>query len=486
MIDENKLKETSVLSDQCTLTNNPYLSVGELSAAVKRTIEGTFEYVRVRGEISQPRTPGSGHIYFTLKDDKNALSGVIWRGVAAGLQVHPEEGLDVICTGKMTTFGGQSKYQLVVSDFEIAGEGALLKQLEDRRRKLASEGLFDNAHKKPLPAMPLVIGVVTSPTGAVIRDILHRIRDRFGVHVLVWGVNVQGAGAADQIAVAINGFNNLPDGGVVPRPDLLIVARGGGSLEDLWCFNEEVVVRAAAKSSIPLISAVGHETDTTLIDYASDMRAPTPTAAAELATPVAGELAARLSEIDARLRRAITRQLDNSEQMVRAIMRGLLHPAEQIARQTQSLDIALAGLDASMIRLIDIHDKELARLTYRMVSPEQRLSEVKQRLGAINERLESLMDRRCERAEERLLQASRLLSANSFERVLERGFALITDDGGQAIKRSAEVGLGAQVTVKFADASRTAKLDSFHQTTSKSETPKRSPTLKSTTQEELF
>ena len=476
----------SVSADQSALSNNPYLLVGELSAAVKRTIEGTFDYVRVRGEISQPRTPGSGHVYFTLKDDKNALSGVIWRGVAAGLQVHPEEGLDVICTGKMTTFGGQSKYQLVVSEIEIAGEGVLLKQLEERRRKLASEGLFDNARKKPLPAMPSLIGVITSPTGAVIRDILHRIRDRFGVHVVVWGVNVQGVGAADQIASAINGFNNFQNGDVVPRPDLLIVARGGGSLEDLWCFNEEVVVRAAANSSIPLISAVGHETDTTLIDYASDMRAPTPTAAAEMATPVAGELAARLSEIDARLRRSITRQLDNAEQMVRAIMRGLLHPAEQIARQTQSLDIALAGLDGSMMRLIDIHDKKLARLTDRMVSPEQRLSGVTQRVSVINERLHSLMERRYERAEERLLQASRLLSANSFERVLERGFALITDEGGKAIKRSADAAPRAQVTVRFADASRTAILDSSHQTASKSETPKKSSKPKSTPQEELF
>ena len=486
MIDENEFRETVVSAEQITLTNNPYLSVGELSAAVKRTIEGSFDYVRVRGEISQPRTPGSGHVYFTLKDDKNALSGVIWRGVAAGLKVHPDEGLDVICTGKMTTFGGQSKYQLVVSDIEIAGEGALLKQLEERRRKLASEGLFDNARKKPLPAMPSVIGVVTSPTGAVIRDILHRIRDRFGVHVLVWGVNVQGVGAADQIAEAINGFNDLPPGGVVPRPDLLIVARGGGSLEDLWCFNEEVVVRAAANSSTPLISAVGHETDTTLIDYASDIRAPTPTAAAEMATPVASELAARLCEIDARLRRAITRQLGNAEQMVRAIMRGLLHPVEQIDRQTQSLDIALAGLDASMLGLIDIHYKKLVRLSDRIVSPERQLSVVTQRLGVIEERLDSLMNRRCERAEEQFLQASRLLSANSFERVLERGFTLITGDDGQAIKRSAEVALGAQVTVKFADASRTAHLDLSHQTESKSAIPKKSPTPKSKTQEELF
>ena len=210
-------------------TNAPYLTVEELSQAVKRTVETAFDYVRVRGEISQPRTPASGHIYLTLKDDRNALSAVIWKGTAQRLSVQPEEGLDVICTGKMTTFGGQSRYQLVVNDIEVAGEGALLKQLEDRRRRLAEEGLFDNARKQQIPAMPATIGVVTSPTGAVIRDILHRISERFPTHILVWGVNVQGVGSADQIAAAINGFNALPDDGPVPRPDLLIVARGGGS-----------------------------------------------------------------------------------------------------------------------------------------------------------------------------------------------------------------------------------------------------------------
>ena len=494
MIDDNDYTLSNAATNDAGLSNNAYLSVGELSAAVKRTIEGTFDYVRVRGEISQPRTPASGHVYFTLKDEKNALAAVIWRGVASGLQVRPEDGLDVICTGKMTTFGGQSKYQLIVNEIEVAGEGALLKQLEDRRRKLASEGLFDNARKKPIPAMPSVIGVVTSPTGAVIRDILHRVRDRFGVHVLVWGVNVQGVGAAEQITAAIEGFNALPEGGAVPRPDLLIVARGGGSLEDLWCFNEENVVRAAAGSQIPLISAVGHETDTTLIDYASDMRAPTPSAAAEMATPVAAELAARLSEIDARLRRAITRQLDNAEQMVRAIMRGLLHPAEQIARQTQSLDIALAGLDAGMMRLVEVNDRKLAKLSDRIISPEQRLAVVTQRLGVMQERLDSLMMRRQERAQETLSQASRLLSANSYERVLERGFALVTDETGQAIKRSDEAAIGAKVEIKFADKKRAAQLDPD---TASSVNPKAGPVkstvkpvvkpaAKPTSQEELF
>ena len=226
------------------LSNSPHMTIDELSLAVKRTIEGSFEFVRVRGEVSQLRVPSSGHIYFALKDE-TPFSSVIWRGSAARLSVQPEEGLDVIYSGKMTTFGGQSRYQLIVSDVEIAGEGALPKQLEERRRKLAEEGLFDQARKRSLPAFPKSIGVVTSPTGAVIRDILHRLSERFGVRVLVWGVNVQGAGSAEQIAAAIHGFNQLPETGEVARPDLLIVARGGGSIEDLWSFNEDIVVGAA-------------------------------------------------------------------------------------------------------------------------------------------------------------------------------------------------------------------------------------------------
>jgi exodeoxyribonuclease VII large subunit len=265
------------------LDNLPELSVSELSNQVRRTVETSFDRVRVRGEISRPSHASSGHIYFTLKDDKAVLDAVCWRGNAQRLSIRPEEGMEVICTGKITTYPGRSKYQMVIEQMELAGEGALLKLLEDRRRRLAEEGLFDEQRKRPLPYLPRVIGVVTSPTGAVIRDILHRLTDRFPVHVLVWPVLVQGNVAKAQIASAIEGFNALAVGGLVPRPDLLIVARGGGSLEDLWAFNEEEVVRAAAASQIPLISAVGHETDTTLIDFASDYRAPTPTAAAEVA-----------------------------------------------------------------------------------------------------------------------------------------------------------------------------------------------------------
>jgi len=276
--------------------NLPEYSVSELSRALKRTVEAAYSYVRVRGEISGFKRAASGHLYMTLKDADAVLDAVCWRGVAGRLAIAPEDGIEVIASGKLTTYPGRSKYQIVIDSLELAGEGALLKMLEDRRRKLAAEGLFDEARKRELPFLPDVIGVVTSPTGAVIRDILHRLDDRFPRRVLLAPVLVQGENAAAQVAAAIEGFNRLPPDGPIPRPDVLIVARGGGSLEDLWAFNEEIVVRAAAASEIPLISAVGHETDTTLIDFAADRRAPTPTAAAEIAVPVRAELAATVMD----------------------------------------------------------------------------------------------------------------------------------------------------------------------------------------------
>ena len=469
-------------------TNAPYLTVEELSQAVKRTVETAFDYVRVRGEISQPRTPASGHIYLTLKDDRNALSAVIWKGSAQRLSVQPEEGLDVICIGKMTTFGGQSRYQLVVNDIEVAGEGALLKQLEDRRRRLAEEGLFDNARKQQIPAMPATIGVVTSPTGAVIRDILHRISERFPTHILVWGVNVQGVGSADQIAAAINGFNALPDDGPVPRPDLLIVARGGGSLEDLWSFNEEIVVRAAAASSIPLISAVGHETDTTLIDFAADLRAPTPTAAAEFATPVSAELQARLSETDARLRRAVNNRLVTAEQAMKAAERGLLHPDDHIGRLSQSVDLAVTRMDTSIYRRLDRLQLRLAAVTDRLVSPEQQVTAVAQTVSLLERRLDHSLSALIERAGNRLTQTERLLEANSYQRVLDRGFALVTDEAGKAVKTSASAPQQSRVVIRFADDERLAQLDpdAALSPPRKARTSQKQASSSATTQEELF
>src|SRR5687768_16805710 len=300
MSDDIPSTEPKLLATTGPGDNAPALSVSELSTALKRTVEGAFDHVRVRGEISGFKRVGSGHCYFTLKDDAACMDAVIWRGTAASLRFAPEDGVEVVATGKLTTYPARSRYQIVVERLELAGQGALMALLDKRRRQLAAEGLFDSERKRPLPFAPRVIGVVTSPTGAVIRDILHRLEDRCPCHVILWPVPVQGEGAAAKVAAAIRGFAALDGSGPVPRPDLLIVARGGGSIEDLWAFNEEEVVRAAAESPIPLISAVGHETDTTLIDHAADLRAPTPTAAAELAVPVRAELFALLADLGRR------------------------------------------------------------------------------------------------------------------------------------------------------------------------------------------
>src|SRR6185437_11041491 len=332
------MSETPVAAERLTRSNLPELSVSELSQALKRNIEQNFSYVRVRGEISGLKRHSSGHVYLTLKDEDANLDGVIWRGTVGRIQLQPADGMEVVCTGRLTTYPSRSRYQLVIESVELAGVGALLKLFEDRRKKLAAEGLFDEARKKKLPYLPDVIGVVTSPTGAVIRDILHRLADRFPRHVLLWPVAVQGEGAAQQVAAAIAGFNALPTGGAVPRPDLLIVARGGGSLEDLMAFNEEIVVRAAAASAIPLISAVGHETDTTLIDYASDRRAPTPTAAAEMAVPVRLDLVAELGGKTARLAGGLARLLGERRLRLAGLARGLPDPQDLLGAAAQRLD----------------------------------------------------------------------------------------------------------------------------------------------------
>ncbi len=327
-----------IIDDPDPGINQPEFSVSEISGAVKRVIEGEFSNVRVKGEIGRVSFPSSGHVYLDLKDERAVLSGVIWKGVAARLQMRPEEGLEVVATGRLTTFGGQSKYQLIIENLKPAGVGALMAMLEKRKAMLAAEGLFDKARRKPLPFLPEVIGVVTSPSGAVIRDILHRLRDRFPREVLIWPVAVQGDKCAPEVARAIEGFNGMNFGGAVPRPDVLIVARGGGSLEDLWGFNEEAVARAAAASSIPLISAVGHETDTTLIDFVSDLRAPTPTAAAELAVPVRHELVATFNEYGARITRALSNTLERRRQRVRDMSRALPKPESLFAYERQKLD----------------------------------------------------------------------------------------------------------------------------------------------------
>ncbi len=323
-------------------------SVSELSGAVKRVIEGEFGLVRVRGEVGRVSRPASGHLYFDLKDDRAVIAAIAWKGQAGRLALRPEEGMEIIATGRLTTFPGQSKYQLIVEQVELAGAGALMAMLERRRMALAAEGLFDAARKRPIPFLPEVIGVVTSPSGAVIRDILHRLRDRFPRRVLIWPVAVQGEKCAPEVAAAIRGFNALAPGGAIPRPDLIIVARGGGSLEDLWGFNEEAVVRAAAASAIPLVSAVGHETDTTLIDFAADLRAPTPTAAAELAVPVRTDLMALMAEQGARLHRAVLQRGQMRRQRLTDLARALGRPEALVAPARQRLDLVGGQLDPAL------------------------------------------------------------------------------------------------------------------------------------------
>src|SRR5437660_9035042 len=318
--------------------NVPEFSVSELSFALRRQLEGAFPRVRVRGEISQPSFPRSGHCYFRLKDENAVLDAVCWKTTLPRLGLKVEEGMEVIATGKITTYAGASRSQIIGDRLELAGEGALLELLEDRRKKLAAEGLFAAERKRELPFLPEVIGVVTSPSGAVIRDILHRLSDRFPCHVLVWPVAVQGERAAGEVAAAIAGFNKLPTEGAVPRPDVLIVARGGGSLEDLWAFNEEIVVRAAAASTIPLISGVGHETDVTLIDFAADRRAPTPTAAAEMAVPVRAELICQVEDLARRQFGGWRRGFDARRTELRAAARALPTPENPLAAPWQKLD----------------------------------------------------------------------------------------------------------------------------------------------------
>ena len=413
--------------------NQPEYSVTEISYALKRTVEERFSHVRVRGEVSGYRgAHSSGHCYFALKDDKSKIDAVIWKGVFGKLRFKPEEGMEVIATGSLTTYPGKSNYQIVIESIEPAGVGALMALLEKRKAQLAAEGLFAPERKKPLPFMPTRIGIVTSPTGAVIRDILHRISDRFGCHVLVWPVRVQGEGAAEEIAAAIHGFNALAGD---LRPDVLIVARGGGSLEDLWCFNEECVVRAATASTIPLISAVGHETDTTLIDFASDRRAPTPTAAAEMAVPVREEWLLSIQDYGSRMNRSIVRQIVQWQQQVEMAARAIPKPSQILALQSQQLDGWSERLDQALPGLLMQKRSRLeaAISRHQPHALRQRISHALERLESLNNIMQQALQRRIERHTQRLELASQLFASLNVQSVLARGFALLRSPEGAAI-----------------------------------------------------
>ena len=488
---------SDLIDDPLPGQNAPEFTVTEISGAVKKTIEGEFSHVRVRGEIGRVSRPRSGHVYLDLKDDRSVLSGVIWKGVASRLPTQPEEGLEVVATGKLTTFGGQSKYQMVIENIAPAGAGALMAMLEKRKKALAAEGLFDPARKKPIPYLPEIIGVVTSPSGAVIRDILHRLRDRFPRKVLIWPVAVQGAKCAPEVARAIEGFNAMSRGGSLPRPDLIIVARGGGSLEDLWGFNEEIVVRAAATSDIPLISAVGHETDTTLIDFASDERAPTPTAAAERAVPVRMELLAWVDGQDARLTRALTGTITQRGQRLRDLSRALPRPEALVQTARQRLDtmddrlpaaliaaanrkrIALSEAagslrPATLVRSLRDHDRRVHDLGKRLApglsrsadrqkirldqqtvrlrqaSPARDLERKSERLLAITTRLMTQAQTQQADRQRRLDALDRLRETLGYKETLKRGYAVVRGDGEVATTK-AKAKSATSLEIEFAD-----------------------------------
>ena len=443
---------SDLIDDPIPGENAPEFSVTELSSAVKRMIEGEFAHVRIRGEVGRVSRPRSGHIYLDLKDDRSVISGVIWKGVATRLATQPEEGLEVVATGRLTTFPGQSKYQIVIEDIKLAGVGALMAMLEKRKAQLQSEGLFDLSRKKPIPYLPGIIGVITSPSGAVIRDILHRLRDRFPRKVLIWPVAVQGEKCAPEVANAIRGFNALTPGGALPRPDLLIVARGGGSLEDLWGFNEEIVARAAADSAIPLISAVGHETDTTLIDFVSDQRAPTPTAAAELAVPVRMELLAWTEQQDARLTHALTSGITRRRDRMRDLARALPRPQSLTQTQRQRLDHLEDRLPNALIAGVRQRDVKLSRVSGKLHlgAIRHRTQTGLEKLSSLSGRLEPAYRRRLQTLAERLNALDRQRLAMGYEATLKRGYAVVHGAGGVVTSKVAAESASA-LEIEFHD-----------------------------------
>jgi len=441
-----------LLASEAAGDNAPALSITEISALLKRTVEDRFGFVRVRGELSGVKRAASGHLYLSLKDENARLDGVMWRGGAQRLGFMPEDGIEVVATGKLTTYPGRSNYQIVIERMEIAGEGALLALLAKTKARLEAEGLFAPAAKQPLPYLPGVIGVVTSPTGAVIRDILHRLRDRFPTHVVVWPVLVQGPGAAAQIAAAVRGFSELTPGGTVPRPDLVIVARGGGSIEDLWCFNDEDVVRAIAACTIPIISAVGHETDTTLADFAADVRAPTPTAAAEIAVPVRGELIAGLADLHARQQRAVVRLLGLARERLEQRARRLPPPQALLNGQVQRLDDLGDRLRRALGHRTGIAAALLAQRSagLRPAVLAARLQQARERLASQRLRPAHVMQR-ISTARAAVEGLDRLRRSLDPEAPLARGYVLVMDADGHLIRSCSAAAAQARLQLKFAD-----------------------------------
>ena len=480
------------MSDTKKPKNNvPEYSVSEISAALKRTVESGFEKVRIRGEISGFKRAGSGHIYLKLKDDLSVIDGVMWRSTAARLNFKPEDGLEVIAQGRVTTYAARSQYQIVIDHLEPAGAGALLALLEERRKRLASEGLFDEDKKKNIPYIPATVGIITSPTGAVLRDILHRLRDRFPRPIVIWPVLVQGTSSAEQVAAAIKGFSDLGSGSSVPKPDVLIVARGGGSIEDLLAFNEEIVVRAAAESSIPLISAIGHETDTTLLDFVADVRAPTPTAAAEMAVPVRSELVSNVSELDRKLMATIQRTISENKRAI-DILGGSLPSSDRI------IEDAVLRLDdraETMSRVFSFYftnlTQQLEKVEAQIWHPQQEIDQYVQKLqfkvkelslaGAQilrsyfedylrwsrDNRLEGALDRVIDQKSQTVLSSKDLLESYSYKNILARGYAVVRNNKNDPITRSKDLQSLKSAKIEFADGELKILVKGEHSSTKK-------------------
>ncbi len=452
------MKEMSETAHTAPGANLPELSVSELAQAVKRTMETTFDRVRVRGELGRVLIAKSGHLYVDLKDENATISTVMWKGNVQALTFKPEEGLEVVAEGRLSTYPGRSQYQLIAERMAPAGVGALLAQLEKLKQKLAAEGLFAPERKKPIPYLPRVIGVVTSPTGAVIRDILHRLGERFPRKVLLWPVLVQGPEAAGQVARAIAGFNAMQG---ALRPDVLIVARGGGSIEDLWAFNEEIVVRAAAASQIPLISAVGHETDTTLIDFASDLRAPTPTGAAEKAVPVRADLVQRVTTLEGRLKNGLVRGLDKRRTELRAASGRLPRLETLFQIPQQRFDRASERLNASLVANTRAAQSKLDRIAARL-RPEavaQDVTRRREKLAQSAARIQPAMLRNLLNHRKHLDASARMLESLSHKSVLARGFVMVHREDGVLVRSAKELSPGDAVELTFADETQRAVID---------------------------
>ncbi|MDG6095181.1 exodeoxyribonuclease VII large subunit [Acetobacter sp. AN02] len=467
--------------------NTPEFTVSEISGAIKRTLEGTFGRVRVRGEITEFKRYASGHLYFSLKDEGGKISGVVWRGSVSRLGLVPENGLEIIATGKVSSYGERSGYQLIVERMEYAGEGAMLARIERLRQKLAAEGLFDEARKRPFPLLPEIVGVVTSAQGAVLHDIRTTIARRFPRRILVWPVAVQGEGAAAQIAAAIEGFGALPPDGPVPRPDVLIVARGGGSLEDLMAFNDEAVVRAAAACPIPLLSAVGHETDTTLIDFASDRRAPTPTAAAEMAVPVRLDLLAQIEQRAAAMAGGLARLCQTGRMRLDRAVAGLPDLSSVTDTARMRLDDRIHRLEMALPSVMALKRSVLVETERHLPVPLALITQRAGKLALAGSELGGAIRRSVERSAasckalrlpagrlEALCREDRLrlealagrLESVSPQSVLARGYAMVTDDAGHPVTTAASLSAGKRVTLSFADGQKAARIEGQRKETS--------------------